>query len=184
MSEKNRFRLIVRAIAAWLCVVSAAAFADAPAAVPWPPGWDVQAGPAPTTRAGRTLPGSNEVAMKRGASGAPEAALALMRLVRIDHGAARLDDEFGTMLHVIVDGYRQRGWTAQCAAAVQAPLGGRPGLATTCDMRREGATAIRQAIVATMTETTVYELSFTAPVDRFDAYRPAFDTMRARLTVQ
>ncbi|WP_175841914.1 DUF4946 domain-containing protein [Burkholderia arboris] len=174
----------LRAMAAWLCIASAAAVAETPAAVPWPSGWEVAAGPALTTRAGQTLPGSNAVALKRDATGAAEAVISLMRIVRTDHGAAGLDHEFDTMQQVIVDGYRSHGWTTQCTAAGQTPLGGRPGRATTCDMHRADGTAIRQILVATMSETTVYGLSYTAPVEGFDAHKPEFDAMRADLTVQ
>ncbi|VWC53258.1 DUF4946 domain-containing protein [Burkholderia lata] len=184
MNQTPRFRLTVRAISVWSFIGATTAFAGAPDTVAWPSGWEVSPGPAPATRAGKTLPGSNDVAVKRGASGTAEAVISLMRIVRTDHGAARLDHEFDTMQRTIVDGYRNRGWTAQCTAAGRMSLGGRPGLATTCDMHRADGTAIRQTLVATMSETTVYGLSYTAPVDRFDAGKPEFDTMRAHLAVQ
>ncbi|VWB76717.1 DUF4946 domain-containing protein [Burkholderia lata] len=184
MNQKPRFRLTVRVISVWSCIGAATAFAGAPDTVAWPSGWEISPGPAPATRAGKTLPGSSDVAVKRGASGAAEAVMSLMRIVRTDRGAARLDHEFDTLQHTIVEGYRSRGWTAQCTAAGQMSLGGRPGLATTCDMQRADGVAIRQTLVATMSETTVYGLSYTAPVDRFDASKPEFDTMREHLTVQ
>lgn len=184
MSLKPRFRMTVRALSVWLCIGLPMAFAEAAEPIAWPSGWEVSPGPAPAARAGKTLPGSNDVAVKRGPSGTAEAVISLMRIVRTDHGAARLDHEFDTMQHTIVDGYRHRGWTAQCTAPGHMALGGRAGLATTCDMHRADGTAIRQTLVATMSETTVYGLSYTAPVDRFDASKPEFDTMRAHLTVQ
>lgn len=184
MNEMPRFRMTVRVIAAWLCVASAAAFAEAPVTIDWPSGWEVSPGPALTTGAGKALPGSNEVALKRGAVGTAEATISLMRIDRTDHGAARLDQEVHTMQHTIVDGYRKRGWITQCTASAPATLGDRPALATACDMRRADGMAIRQLLVATMSETTVYGLAYTAPVALFDASKPEFDAMLTHLTVR